>query len=107
MKLCSNPSLPVTCMTRASAALRDGTPSPLCSHVSQVDTWIIMEYCNRGSLQTAVPKGMFQRVDSDGTTRPNRLNILTTAVQLAEAMAYVHSQVLEDHFASSARHRSC
>jgi len=53
-----------------------------------------MEYCNRGSLQTAVPRGVFQRVDADGTTRPNRLNILTTAAQLAEAMAYVHSQVL-------------
>jgi len=59
-----------------------------------VDTWIIMEYCNRGSLQTAVPRGVFQRVDSDGATRPNRLNILTTAAQMAEAMAYVHSQVL-------------
>ena len=60
----------------------------------QVDTWIIMEYCNRGSLQTAVPKGVFQRVDPDGTTRPNRLSIITTAAQLASAMAYVHSQVL-------------
>ena len=60
----------------------------------QVDTWIIMEYCNRGSLQTAVPKGVFQRVGADGVARPNQLAILTTAAQLASAMAYVHSQVM-------------
>ena len=53
-----------------------------------------MEYCNRGSLQTAVPKGVFQRVGADGVARPNQLAILTTASQLASAMAYVHSQVL-------------
>ena len=81
-------------MTSESAASHWDTASLQSCHASQVDTWIIMEYCNRGSLQTAVPKGVFQQADPDGSARPNRLNILTTAAQLAEAMAYVHSQVL-------------
>ena len=50
-----------------------------------------MEYCNRGSLQTAVPKGVFPaRRRRRDVIRPNQLAILTTAKQLASAMAYVH-----------------
>lgn len=81
---------------------------------AEIDTYVVMEYCNRGSLQRALEDGMFSfgdphsgSSDIDGQLqqqqargqqkevlprRPDMLSILTAGCQLASALAYMHSR---------------
>jgi len=53
-------------------------------------TWIIMEYCNMGSLHSAIKNRMF--FHSAETAKPMLLSILLTARDIAQAMDYLHKQ---------------
>ena len=52
-------------------------------------TWIVMEYCDKGSLANAVRTRAFFYDQDD--TQPNVLAMLLTALDIASAMEYLHS----------------
>ncbi|CAD7695593.1 unnamed protein product [Ostreobium quekettii] len=51
-------------------------------------TWIVMEYCDRGSLSNALYKHIFCPPGKDA--KPNMAHILLTAMDVAAAMRYLH-----------------
>ncbi|DBB02594.1 hypothetical protein WJX82_002554 [Trebouxia sp. C0006] len=57
------------------------------------ETWLLLEYCDKGSLQNAVDQGWF-RTDQHGhvnaQTKPNMKAIRATALEIAAALAYLH-----------------
>ena len=55
-------------------------------------TWIVMEFCDRGSLATAVKTRAFF-FDQD-ENKPNFTAMLLTALDIASAMDYLHSQTV-------------
>ncbi|KAL3143838.1 hypothetical protein ABBQ32_003662 [Trebouxia sp. C0010 RCD-2024] len=61
------------------------------------ETWLLLEYCDKGSLQDAVDRGWFH-TDKDGhissKTKPNMHAIRATAHEIAGALSYLHSQDL-------------
>ncbi|KAK9824876.1 hypothetical protein WJX74_002458 [Apatococcus lobatus] len=56
-----------------------------------MQSWLIMDYCDKGSLIEAIDKGWFQIRTSKNVFIPNMASILLTARELASGMAYVHS----------------
>ncbi|CAD7700036.1 unnamed protein product [Ostreobium quekettii] len=54
-------------------------------------TWIVMEYCDRGSLDRAIKDGIFFH-DGDTRREPRFVSMLLTALDIASALAYLHSQ---------------
>ncbi len=52
-----------------------------------VETWIVMKYCDRGSLRYAVAHGAFRKRD-----KPDHLAILRTVREIANGMRYLHSR---------------
>ncbi|KAL0037106.1 hypothetical protein WJX79_000594 [Trebouxia sp. C0005] len=61
------------------------------------ETWLLLEYCDKGSLQDAVDRGWFhadQNGHIDSRTKPNMRAIRATAHEIAAALAYLHSQDL-------------
>lgn len=65
---------------------------PVAEQQAEVDTWVVMEYCNRGTLQRALEDGLFSFEDQAGNRRPNMKAVLVAAKQLAAAMAYMHER---------------
>ncbi|MEW5300051.1 MAG: hypothetical protein WDW36_003011 [Sanguina aurantia] len=60
--------------------------------LKQYQSWIVMEYCDRGSLQDAVDKGWLRTERSTLSGAPNLPAILTTAHEIASAMCFLHSR---------------
>ncbi|KAL0020911.1 hypothetical protein WJX77_010024 [Trebouxia sp. C0004] len=61
------------------------------------ETWLLLEYCDKGSLEDAVDRGCFhadQNGHIDSQTKPNMRAIRATAHEIAAALAYLHSQDL-------------
>lgn len=56
-----------------------------------METWIVLELCNRGSLQDAIDKGAFRTQGTAQEGSPNMINIMRTATEIAGAMTYLHS----------------
>ncbi|KAL0041901.1 hypothetical protein WJX79_008318 [Trebouxia sp. C0005] len=57
------------------------------------ETWLLLEYCDKGSLQNAVDRGWFrtdQHGHVDAQTKPNMKAIRATALEIAAALAYLH-----------------
>lgn len=53
------------------------------------ETWVVMEYCDQGSLLSAIRRGIFFH---DAERRYPRIeNILLTALDIAKAMAHLHA----------------
>ncbi|CAL5218507.1 g194 [Coccomyxa viridis] len=64
------------------------------------ETWLVLEYCDRGNLQDAVDRGVFvmhrgaQAVANGAATGENMCNVRSvreTAKEIASALAYLHS----------------
>jgi len=51
-------------------------------------TWLVMEYCDRGSLSSALYNRVF--CSPGGDCRPHMAHILLTAMDVAAAMRYLH-----------------
>ncbi|CAD7698469.1 unnamed protein product, partial [Ostreobium quekettii] len=54
-------------------------------------TWIVMEYCDRGSLNMAIRDGIFFH-DEGKRREPKFVSMLLTALDIANALAYLHAQ---------------
>lgn len=81
------PSGDVSAVTSATSTLSAGSTS---SGEAEVETWMIMEYCDKGSLQGAIDRGWFRtpRAVKDG--KPHLPSILAIASDVSSAMAYLH-----------------
>eukprot|EP00878_Enallax_costatus_P013965 GHUV01014604.1.p1 GENE.GHUV01014604.1~~GHUV01014604.1.p1 ORF type:complete len:586 (+),score=141.50 GHUV01014604.1:545-2302(+) len=58
------------------------------------EVWMVLEYCNRGTLSDAIQRGWLLSV-RDGAPLPGHVNMLralTTAREVAGALEYLHSQ---------------
>jgi serine/threonine protein kinase len=55
---------------------------------SVIETWMVMEFCNKGSLSDGVDKGWFRQKNSlfDADYR----TLLTSAKEVASALCYLH-----------------
>lgn len=56
-------------------------------------SWIVLEYCNYGTLQSVIDKGMLRTDNSTWKGGPDMRVVLTVAHDVASAMAYLHEQV--------------
>lgn len=56
---------------------------------SMMETWLIMDFCNRGGLSDAVDKGEFRR--QDNMFDCDYWTLFTTAKEIASALCYLHS----------------
>ena len=56
-----------------------------------LETWIVLEYCDRGSLARAIHEGIFQFAHEGGTPRINLVHAVLTALDIAYAMMYLHN----------------
>ena len=54
-----------------------------------VETWMIMEFCDRGTLSDAVDCGTFR--DKHSLLDVDYSSLLSTATEVAGAMSYLHS----------------
>ncbi|GMH33087.1 hypothetical protein BSKO_00921 [Bryopsis sp. KO-2023] len=52
------------------------------------ETWLVLEYCDRGSLSKAVRKGLLTQ---HGNTKPMMDHVILSALDVANAMNYLHS----------------
>ncbi|KAK9916182.1 hypothetical protein WJX75_009766 [Coccomyxa subellipsoidea] len=55
------------------------------------EIWLLLEYCDKGSVQEAVDKGWF-RMKPTIDAQPNMSVILSTAAEIADAMHFLHSK---------------
>ncbi|CAL5225785.1 g8560 [Coccomyxa viridis] len=67
------------------------------THLPEVRLWMVLEFCDKGNLESAMAKGVFlkqRRPDSDVTLRrePALDIVLHTALEIVQGMAYMHSQ---------------
>lgn len=62
------------------------------SHLScEGQTWLVMEYCNKGCLQDAIDKGWLRQEEEEGGA-PDLLTVILTAHEIAAGMHYLHQQ---------------
>eukprot|EP00879_Flechtneria_rotunda_P009419 GHRR01009861.1.p1 GENE.GHRR01009861.1~~GHRR01009861.1.p1 ORF type:complete len:626 (+),score=158.82 GHRR01009861.1:171-2048(+) len=66
----------------------NGLPSS-CSREQMMETWLVLEFCNRGCIADAVEKGWFRKRGS--RFEPDMRTILGVAYEVASALAYLHS----------------
>ena len=60
---------------------------------TEMETWIILEYCDRGTLQSGIDKGFFRlRRTCRPPSEPNLRVVLAIAIQLSGALTYLHSR---------------
>mmetsp|Transcript_19044 Transcript_19044/g.32598 ORF Transcript_19044/g.32598 Transcript_19044/m.32598 type:complete len:905 (+) Transcript_19044:39-2753(+) len=55
-------------------------------------TWMVMEFCDKGCVQDAVDRGWLRDSRDAQTSKPNMVAILATALEIASAMQYLHAQ---------------
>ncbi|KXZ50686.1 hypothetical protein GPECTOR_15g370 [Gonium pectorale] len=55
-----------------------------------LETWMVMEFCNKGGLSDAIERGWFRQRHS--LFEPNYKFIILTAREVASAMTYLHSR---------------
>jgi serine/threonine protein kinase len=59
---------------------------------AELETWLVLEYANRGSLESGIDRGWFQsEKTSTGRGPPSLPVLLHIARTLADAMAYLHN----------------
>lgn len=76
-------SIPGDHCTRAS--------DDVCSRSNLIQTWIILEFCDKGCLQEAMDRGWLRTERSAVSGGPNLAAVLATAREVASALAYLHS----------------
>lgn len=63
-----------------------------CAGAQERQLWLIMEFCDHGTLQDAVDRGWLLQPRSCRDGRPHAPAILHTARELASALSYLHEQ---------------
>ncbi|KAG2501254.1 hypothetical protein HYH03_001061 [Edaphochlamys debaryana] len=63
-------------------------PASLVRH----QTWLIMEYCDRGCLQDAIDRGWLRTAPHILESPPRMDALLATAVELASALSFLHGK---------------
>lgn len=87
----SNPQTPKTEVSMQSDLFSDLARNLPSKTVAREDyeTWIMMEYCDKGHLGDAIRNGVFH--ESKQTARPVMQNILLAGLQIAAGMMYLHA----------------
>eukprot|EP00884_Botryococcus_braunii_P023575 jgi/Botrbrau1/9901/Bobra.0012s0004.1 len=90
-----HPSI-VTCLGHSSTAsgppvMHDSAHSRL-GDMSETETWLLLEYCDRGSVSDAVNKGWFRKTPISRDQPPDLDKIIDTAYEIADGMAYLHAR---------------
>ncbi|GIM04024.1 hypothetical protein Vretimale_8658 [Volvox reticuliferus] len=73
--------------------------STICTRISEdagsgsnrIQTWILLEFCDKGSLQEAIDRGWLRTERSALSGGPNLAAVLATAREVASALAYLHA----------------
>ena len=61
--------------------------------VTEMETWIILEFCDCGTLQSGIDRGFFRQHRTCRPPSPPSLPVvLATALQMAEALSYLHGR---------------
>ncbi|KAF5842686.1 kinase-like domain-containing protein [Dunaliella salina] len=55
-------------------------------------TWIIIEYCDRGSLQDAIDRGWLRQNVQVLNSPPNLTDVIATSLEIVSALQFMHSQ---------------
>ncbi len=55
-------------------------------------TWIVLEFCDRGTLQSAIDKGLLRTGNSTWRGGPSMRAVLAVAHDIAAGMVYLHAQ---------------
>ncbi|GIL56613.1 hypothetical protein Vafri_11948 [Volvox africanus] len=58
---------------------------------NRIQTWILLEFCDKGSLQEAIDRGWLRTERSALSGGPNLAAVLATAREVASALAYLHA----------------
>ncbi|KAK9834189.1 hypothetical protein WJX81_006932 [Elliptochloris bilobata] len=82
-------AMSITRRDDSCGAMMGGAPQPSVAYRSAPgETWLLLELCDRGSLQDAVCRGTFQQGLVGGV---KSAVVLQTALEIASAMAFLHS----------------
>lgn len=75
------------CSVRSESALRS-------TGKHMLETWLLLEYCDKGSLQDGIEQGWFRKPQTKKIQHgaPDVQNILITAREIAAALAYLHTR---------------
>ncbi|CAK0736720.1 hypothetical protein CVIRNUC_000792 [Coccomyxa viridis] len=78
---------------RAVQSGQEYRPSPEEGGGKQfTETWLVLEYCDKGNLQDAVDRGVFVMSRSNAPEQQcNVRSVRETALEIASALAYLHS----------------
>ncbi|KAL6751941.1 mixed lineage protein kinase [Haematococcus lacustris] len=82
--------------SRSSMHKHDSCDSNACSTVvsssnSMRQTWMIMEFCDKGCVQDAVDRGWLRTNPDCMKSEPHMPAVIATAMEIASAMRYLHS----------------
>eukprot|EP00882_Tetradesmus_deserticola_P000798 GHRQ01000869.1.p1 GENE.GHRQ01000869.1~~GHRQ01000869.1.p1 ORF type:complete len:829 (+),score=338.09 GHRQ01000869.1:201-2489(+) len=66
----------------------NGLPSTK-TREQMLETWLVLEFCNRGCVSDAISKGWFRRKDS---MEADMATVIATAREMAGALSYLHSK---------------
>lgn len=74
-----------------TAPTTTATSATSASHQQSTQIWIVQHLCNKGSLYDAIEKGWLRQSISLSSP-PSLSSVVNTALEIASAMAYLHSQ---------------
>ena len=52
--------------------------------------WLLLEFCDRGTLADGIDRGLFRREPSNVTGAPDFARIMAAAADVASGLAYLH-----------------
>ena len=52
--------------------------------------WLLLEFCDRGTLADGIDRGLFRREPSNVTGAPDFARIMAAAADVAAGLAYLH-----------------
>ncbi|KAK9834124.1 hypothetical protein WJX81_000060 [Elliptochloris bilobata] len=56
------------------------------------EVWLLLEFCDRGTLADGIDRGLFRNVPSTVDGAPNCARIMSAAADVAAGMAYLHAR---------------
>lgn len=86
--LCLQVNFPNVTQTYKCVTRQVGTDQE--TNTPMLETWLVLEFCNKGPLGDAVERGWFRQKDS--LFESNLVPILATAKEIASAMSYLHAR---------------
>ncbi|KAK9865060.1 hypothetical protein WJX84_008297 [Apatococcus fuscideae] len=74
----------------SSQSVSQGPPADAGKAKVPRETWMVLEYCDKGSLQGALDRGWLHQQGG----RPNMQDILQCAIEIGGALRYLHSRCI-------------